>query len=166
MSFGTGLRKPAGCTQTSFPYNSLRRNGVGKSGRCVVAGGCERVGMSPESKGLDLFGALGRFRLVSLSHPVSPEMPHWPGDPSTEFEGWSDSSKHGYFLRKFSMEGPLSGGLPYQRLKAARRLQKRAGLRERSVHPKSGYTPTPARSHRRPARLPSSRIPSGSPGCR
>ena len=66
------------------------------------------MGMSPESKGLDLFGALGRFSVVSLSHPISPEMPHWPGDPSTEFEVWSDSSKHGYFLRKFSM-GEHSG---------------------------------------------------------
>lgn len=64
--------------------------------------------MSPESKGLDLIGALGRFSVVSLSHPVSPEMPHWPGDPRTEFEVWSDPSKEEYFLRRFSM-GEHSG---------------------------------------------------------
>ena len=66
------------------------------------------MGMSPESKGLDLFGALSRFSVVSLSHPVSPEMPHWPGDPPTEFEVWADSSKDGYLLRQFSM-GEHSG---------------------------------------------------------
>ena len=66
------------------------------------------MGMSPKSRGLDLFGALSRFSVVSLSHPVSPEMPHWPGDPSTEFEVWSDSSADGYFLRQFSM-GEHSG---------------------------------------------------------
>lgn len=66
------------------------------------------MGMSPESKGLDLIGALGRFSVVSLSHTVSPEMPHWPGDPCTEFEVWSDPSKDGYLLRRFAM-GEHSG---------------------------------------------------------
>ena len=64
--------------------------------------------ISPENRGLDLIGALGRFSVVSLSHPVSPEMPHWPGDPRTEFEVWSELSKDGYFLRRFSM-GEHSG---------------------------------------------------------
>ncbi len=64
--------------------------------------------MSPESKGLDLIEALGRFSMVSLSHPVSPEMPHWPGDPRMEFEVWSEPSKDGYFLRRFAM-GEHSG---------------------------------------------------------
>ena len=64
--------------------------------------------ISPENKGLDLIGALGRFSVVSLSHPVSPKMPHWPGDPRTEFEVWSERSKDGYFLRRFSM-GEHSG---------------------------------------------------------
>jgi len=64
--------------------------------------------MSPESEGLDLIGALGRFSMVNLSHAVSPEMPHWPGDPRTELEVWSDPSKDGYFLRRFSM-GEHSG---------------------------------------------------------
>lgn len=66
------------------------------------------MGMSPESKGLDLIGALGRFSVVSLSHPVSPEMPHWPGDPRTEFEVWYHPSKDGYLLRRFAM-GEHSG---------------------------------------------------------
>ena len=64
--------------------------------------------MSPESEGLELIGALGRFSMVNLSHPVSPEMPHWPDDPRTELEVWSDPSKDGYFLRRFSM-GEHSG---------------------------------------------------------
>ena len=63
---------------------------------------------SPENKGLDLFEALGRFSVVSLSHPVSPEMPHWPGDPRTQFEVWSDLSKDAYYLRRFAM-GEHSG---------------------------------------------------------
>lgn len=35
-------------------------------------------------------------------------MPLWPGDPHTEFEVWSDLSKDGYLLRRFSM-GEHSG---------------------------------------------------------
>ena len=59
-------------------------------------------------KGLDVFGALAQFRMVSLSHDVSPEMPRWPGDPQTEFQSWSDITGDGYFLRRFSM-GEHSG---------------------------------------------------------
>ena len=66
------------------------------------------MGISLESKGLDLIEALAHFSVVSLSHPVSPEMPHWPGDPRTQLEAWSDPSKDGYFLRRFSM-GEHSG---------------------------------------------------------
>ena len=66
------------------------------------------MGTSPESRGLDLIGALGRFSVVALSHPVSPEMPHWPGDPRTQFEVWSEPSRDGYLLRRISM-GEHSG---------------------------------------------------------
>ena len=64
--------------------------------------------MSPENRGLDLIGALGGFSVVTLSHPVSPEIPHWPGDPRTQFEAWSEPSRDGYLLRRFSM-GEHSG---------------------------------------------------------
>ena len=59
-------------------------------------------------KGLDVFGVLAQFKVVSLSHDVSPEMPRWPGDPLTEYQSWSDISKDGYYLRRFSM-GEHSG---------------------------------------------------------
>ena len=59
-------------------------------------------------KGLDVFGALDQFRVVSLSHNVSPEMPRWPGDPQTEYQSWSDIPRDGYYLRRFSM-GEHSG---------------------------------------------------------
>ena len=38
-----------------------------------------------------------------MSHPVSTEMPVWPGDPSPEFENWADIERDGYYLRQFSM---------------------------------------------------------------
>ena len=68
----------------------------------------EKIAQHTWNEGLDLAGALGRCSVVSLSHPVSPEMPHWPGDPRTEFGVWSDPAKDGYFVRRFSM-GEHSG---------------------------------------------------------
>ncbi len=40
---------------------------------------------------------------MNLSHPVSPQTPHWPGDPPVEFEAWANIGRDGYFLRRFSM---------------------------------------------------------------
>ena len=40
---------------------------------------------------------------MALSHPVSPKMPRWPGDPPAEFEPWAEIERDGYYLRRFSM---------------------------------------------------------------
>ena len=40
---------------------------------------------------------------MNLSHPISLDMPHWPGDPFTEFEDWAQFHRDGYYLRRFSM---------------------------------------------------------------
>ena len=40
---------------------------------------------------------------MSLTHGLSPRIPHWPGDPRLEFEGWCAVESEGYFLRRFSM---------------------------------------------------------------
>ena len=61
-----------------------------------------------DGKGLDSLEALSQCRVISLSHPLSPEMPHWPGDPPTQFETWSDLGRAGYFLRRFTL-GEHSG---------------------------------------------------------
>ena len=50
-----------------------------------------------------LAGAFPQREIVDLSHPVSPRMPRWPGDPPTEFTPWAVLSRHGYYLRRFSM---------------------------------------------------------------
>ncbi|SET98306.1 MULTISPECIES: cyclase family protein [unclassified Pseudomonas] len=42
-------------------------------------------------------------KVVSLSHPISPRIPLWPGDPPVVFEDIASLSKDGYFLRRFSM---------------------------------------------------------------
>jgi kynurenine formamidase len=42
-------------------------------------------------------------KVVNLSHPVSPRIPLWPGDPPVEFEDVASLDKDGYFLRRFSM---------------------------------------------------------------
>ena len=41
--------------------------------------GVEKIAQHTWNEGLDLARALGRCSVVSLSHPVSPEMPHWGG---------------------------------------------------------------------------------------
>ncbi|RQO51111.1 cyclase family protein [Pseudomonas sp. KBW05] len=42
-------------------------------------------------------------KVVSLSHPISPRIPLWPGDPPVEFEDVASLEQDGYFLRRFSM---------------------------------------------------------------
>ena len=42
-------------------------------------------------------------KVISLSHPVSPRIPLWPGDPPVVFEEVAALEKDGYFLRRFSM---------------------------------------------------------------
>ena len=42
-------------------------------------------------------------KVVSLSHPISPRIPLWPGDPPVAFEEVASLEQDGYFLRRFSM---------------------------------------------------------------
>ncbi|TFY85992.1 cyclase family protein [Pseudomonas kairouanensis] len=42
-------------------------------------------------------------KVVSLSHPISPRIPLWPGDPPVAFDDIASLGKDGYFLRRFSM---------------------------------------------------------------
>ena len=46
--------------------------------------------------------------IVSLCHPITPEMPHWPGDPATEVDTVATLGRDGYALRRFAM-GEHSG---------------------------------------------------------
>ncbi|MFV0350504.1 MAG: cyclase family protein [Halodesulfovibrio sp.] len=43
------------------------------------------------------------MRCVDCSHPVSPRMPHWPGDPLTRFTPCATLEADGYQLRSFAM---------------------------------------------------------------
>ena len=47
-------------------------------------------------------------RLVSLSQPLHPEMPQWPGDPPLEWRPVATMETDGYFLRRLAM-GEHSG---------------------------------------------------------
>ena len=47
-------------------------------------------------------------RLVSLSQPLHPAMPQWPGDPPLEWQPVAARETDGYFLRRFTM-GEHSG---------------------------------------------------------
>lgn len=47
-------------------------------------------------------------RIISLSHPITPAMPRWPGDPEVEFATAATRERDGYFLRRFSL-GEHSG---------------------------------------------------------
>ncbi len=42
-------------------------------------------------------------KVISLSHPISPRIPLWPGDPPVAFDDIASLGKDGYFLRRFSM---------------------------------------------------------------
>ncbi|MGY2401651.1 cyclase family protein [Pseudomonas sp. SDO5271_S396] len=42
-------------------------------------------------------------KVVSLSHPITPRIPLWPGDPPVQFADVASLEKDGYFLRRFSM---------------------------------------------------------------
>jgi kynurenine formamidase len=41
--------------------------------------------------------------IVNLSHPITTEIPLWPGDPPVEFETVATLENDGYFLRRFSI---------------------------------------------------------------
>ena len=62
-----------------------------------------KITNQPAQEGPEELGAFRHLRIVSLSHPVSPRMPHWPGDPPVEFDYWSVVERDCYFLRRFSM---------------------------------------------------------------
>ncbi len=47
-------------------------------------------------------------RVVDLSHPITPDIPIWPGDPAVLFHPVAHRSDQGYSLRKFTM-GEHSG---------------------------------------------------------
>jgi kynurenine formamidase len=47
-------------------------------------------------------------QVIDLSHGIHPEMPHWPGDPATEFEPVAEIVRDRFYLRRFSM-GEHSG---------------------------------------------------------
>jgi len=42
-------------------------------------------------------------KVFSLSHPITPRIPLWPGDPPVTFEEVASRDRDGYFLRRFSM---------------------------------------------------------------
>ncbi|WP_395610435.1 cyclase family protein [Pseudomonas sp. B22129] len=42
-------------------------------------------------------------QVISLSHPITPHIPLWPGDPPVTFEDVASLEKDGYFLRRFSL---------------------------------------------------------------
>ncbi len=47
-------------------------------------------------------------RVIHLSHPVTPDIPQWPGDPPVEFQTIAELTTEGYYVRRFSM-GEHSG---------------------------------------------------------
>ena len=55
------------------------------------------------NEGPDNIGAFLHSRIVDLSHPLSVQMPLWPGDPPPEFEDWATIARDGYYLRRFSL---------------------------------------------------------------
>src|SRR5690554_2108961 len=61
------------------------------------------------SGGTAVIGPAGAFheiryrRVISLSHPIHPEIPRWPGDPPVRFETAATLARDGYFLRRISM---------------------------------------------------------------
>ena len=69
----------------------------------TTGGGDEKISQQAQNEGPDIFGVFLRSKIVNLSHPVSPQTPHWPGDPPVEFAPWANIRRDGYYLRRFSM---------------------------------------------------------------
>ncbi len=42
-------------------------------------------------------------KVVNLSHPIHPQIPHWPGDPQTRLSAIAHWDREGYFLRELSI---------------------------------------------------------------
>ncbi|MEM9245661.1 MAG: cyclase family protein [Cyanobacteria bacterium P01_F01_bin.153] len=47
--------------------------------------------------------SLSYSRVISLSHPIHPQIPRWPGDPLTKFSAIATWEQDGYFLRKLEI---------------------------------------------------------------
>lgn len=47
-------------------------------------------------------------QIIDLSHVIHPQMPHWPGDPATDYHPHAAIDSDGFYLRQFSM-GEHSG---------------------------------------------------------
>lgn len=66
--------------------------------------GSEREGRDRDGRGKEI-----RFnKVVDLSHPISPEIPLWPGDPAVQFNEVANIPNDGYYLRSFTI-GEHSG---------------------------------------------------------
>src|SRR5574341_421399 len=69
--------------------------------------------------------SLDQWKIIDLSHPISKEIPIWPGDPAIQIEAWSSFEKDGYSLNRLII-GEHSGthfGCPNHFLKEGRSLE-------------------------------------------
>ncbi|HEY9627033.1 MAG TPA: cyclase family protein [Coleofasciculaceae cyanobacterium] len=55
-----------------------------------------------------LFLPLSQWQVVDLTHPLTPTIPIWPGDPKIEIQPWASYDKEGYFINRVTM-GEHSG---------------------------------------------------------
>lgn len=51
---------------------------------------------------------LSKWRVVDLTHSLSPSIPVWPGDPRVEIQPWATYAKDGYFINRIAI-GEHSG---------------------------------------------------------
>ena len=65
--------------------------------------GDETIEPQAWKEGPDNIGAFLHSTIVDLTHPLSAQMPLWPGDPPPEFTDWANIARDGYFLRRFSL---------------------------------------------------------------
>ena len=65
--------------------------------------GDETIEQQARNEGPDLAGAFLYSGIVDLTHPLSPQMPLWPGDPPPEFADWATIALDGYYLRRFAL---------------------------------------------------------------
>ena len=65
--------------------------------------GDETIEPQAWNEGPDNIGAFLHSTIVDLTHPLSAQMPLWPGDPPPEFTNWANIDHDGYYLRRFSL---------------------------------------------------------------
>jgi len=69
-----------------------------------------------------LYSAIAESRIIDLTHPISAQIPVWPGDPAVEITPWATYENDQYFINKIAIgeHSATHWGTPNTFIKGAR----------------------------------------------